>query len=174
MIKARKTSHSLSVKSTLSKDPRALDHQPERDLDEGRGIKPKVHPPAYSGSSYGFLNRQQTASNNTKLVQLVQASADLSNAVNRMKLSHSSDPTSLIPNVQLVLGDGYIDIGTGSYPTTTTFRSTASTNPTIDPRSLSNAFDVKAVEQAAKYLRKMDTTSLFEELWFRECDPGHG
>jgi choline dehydrogenase-like flavoprotein len=112
-----------------------------------------------------------------------------------MKLSFLSDPTSRIPDLQVVFGDGYI--GTRGYPANTTSgygkkyatllagvmhplargsvhisSSNASANPVIDPKYLSNAFDLEATKQAAKYLRKMGTTSPFKELWVKEYDPG--
>jgi choline dehydrogenase-like flavoprotein len=112
-----------------------------------------------------------------------------------MKLSFLSDPTSRIPDLQVVFGDGYI--GTRGYPANTTSgygkkyatllagvmhplargsvhisSSNTSANPVIDPKYLSNAFDLEATKQAAKYLRKMGTTSPFKELWVKEYDPG--
>jgi choline dehydrogenase-like flavoprotein len=149
----------------------------------------------YSGSCYGFLKWHQTTSNNTKLLRLAQSSADPSNAIDRMKLSLLSEPTSRAPDLQVVFGDGYI--GTRGYPANTTSgygkkyatllggimhpfargsvhisSAEASANPTIDPRYLSNEFDLEAAKQAAKYLRRMGTTSPFKELWVREYDPG--
>lgn len=149
----------------------------------------------YSGSCYGFLKWAQTAKNSTKLQHLAQSVADPSNAIDRMKLSLLSDPTSRAPDLQVVFGDGYI--GTRGYPANTTSgygkkyatllagvmhpfargsvhisSSNASAAPTIDPRYLSNAFDLEAAKQAAKYLRKMGTASPFKDLWVKEYDPG--
>lgn len=149
----------------------------------------------YSGSCYGFLKWQQAACNNTRLLQLAQSVADTSSAIDRMKLSFLSDPTSRTPDLQVVFGDGYI--GTRGYPANTTSgygkkyatllagvmhpfargsvhisSANASAKPTIDPRYISNAFDLEATKQAAKYLRKMGTSSPFKELWVKEYDPG--
>lgn len=149
----------------------------------------------YSGSCYGFLRWQTATGNNSKLLQLAGSVADPSNAIDCMKLSFLSDPTSLTPDLQVVFGDGYI--GTGGYPSNTTsgygksyatllagvmhpfargsvhINSTdTSAAPIIDPRYISNAFDVEATKEAAKYLRKMGTTSPFKELWIKEHDPG--
>lgn len=149
----------------------------------------------YSGSCYGYIKWQQTTANNTVLLNLAQSSADPSNAIDRMKLSLLLDPTSRIPDLQLVFGDGYI--GTRGYPSNTTSgygknyatllagvmhpfargsvhisSSNASAPPTIDPKYLSTAFDLEAAKQAAKYLRTMGTSSPFKELWVKEYDPG--
>ena len=149
----------------------------------------------YSGSCYGFLKWSQATGNDTRLLHLAQSIADTSNAIDRMKLSLLLDPTSRASDLQVVFGDGYI--GTRGYPANTTSgygkkyatllagvmhpfargsvhinSADASAAPTIDPRYLSNAFDLEATKQAAKYLRKMGTTSPFKELWVKEYDPG--
>lgn len=149
----------------------------------------------YAGSCYGFLKWVQAAGNNTPLLDLARSSADPSNAVDRMKLSFLSDPTSRAPDLQVVFGDGYI--GTRGYPANTTSgygknyatllagvmhplargsvhisSANASAAPIIDPKYISNAFDLEAAKAAAKYLRKMGTTSPFKELWVKEYDPG--
>ncbi|KAJ4382346.1 hypothetical protein N0V86_002680 [Didymella sp. IMI 355093] len=149
----------------------------------------------YSGSCYGFLKWQTTAGNNSRLLQLAKSVADTSNAIDRMKLSVLSDPTSRSPDLQVVFSDGYI--GTRGYPANTTSgygkkyatllagvmhpfargsvhisSANASAAPVIDPRYISNAFDLEATKEAAKYLRKMGTTSPFKELWVKEYDPG--
>ena len=149
----------------------------------------------YSGSCYGFLKWQQGAGNNTRLLRLAQSVADTSNVIDRTKLSLLSDPTSRAPDLQVVFGDGYI--GTRGYPSNTTSgygkkyatllagvmhpfargsvhisSSNVTAAPTIDPRYISNAFDLEAVKAAAKYLRKMGTSSPFKELWVKEYDPG--
>ena len=151
----------------------------------------------YSGSCYGFLKWQQTMVNNTALLHLARSSANPSNAVDRMKLSFLSDPHSRAPDLQVVFGDGYI--GTRGYPANTTSgygknyatllagvmhpfargsvhisSSNASAKPVIDPKYLNNPFDLEAAKQAAKYLRKMGTTSPFKDLWVEEYDPGFG
>jgi choline dehydrogenase-like flavoprotein len=149
----------------------------------------------YSGSCYGFLKWHTTAGNSSRLLHLAKSVADPTNAIDRMKLSFLSEPTSLTPDLQVVFGDGYI--GTRGYPSNTTSgygknyatllagvmhpfargsvhisSANASAAPIIDPRYISNAFDLEATKQAAKYLRKMGTTSPFKELWVREYDPG--
>lgn len=149
----------------------------------------------YSGSCYDFLKWQEATGNNTALLNLAKSVADPSNPIDRMKLSALSSPTSRAPDLQVVFGDGYI--GTRGYPANTTsgygkeyatllagvmhpfargsvhIRSAnASVPPLIDPKYISNAFDLEATKQAAKYLRKMGTTSPFRELWVKEYDPG--
>ncbi|KAF3042404.1 hypothetical protein E8E12_007758 [Didymella heteroderae] len=149
----------------------------------------------YSGSCYGFLKWQTATGNNSRLIQLAKSVADASNAIDRMKLSFLSDPASRTPDLQVVFGDGYI--GTRGYPSNTTSgygkkyatllagvmhpfargsvhisSANASAAPVIDPHYISNAFDLEATKQAAKYLREMSTTSPFKELWVREYDPG--
>lgn len=149
----------------------------------------------YSGSCYGFLKWHQATRNSTALLALAKSVADPSNPIDRMKLSILSSPSSRAPDLQVVFGDGYI--GTRGYPANTTsghgkkyatliagimhpfargsvhIRSAnASAPPLIDPRYISNAFDLEATKQAAQYLRKMGTTSPFKELWVQEYDPG--
>ncbi|KAF1932662.1 GMC oxidoreductase [Didymella exigua CBS 183.55] len=130
----------------------------------------------YSGICYGFLKWQTAASKSTRLLQLARSVADPSNVIDRMKLSLLSDPTSRAPDLQVVFGDGYI--GTRGYPANITSGyvhisgANASAKPLIDPRYISNAFDLEATKEAAKYLRKMGTSSPFKELWAKEYDPG--
>lgn len=149
----------------------------------------------YSGSCYGFLKWQRAAGNDTRLLHLAQSVANTSHAVDRMKLSLLLDSSSRIPDLQVVFGDGYI--GTRGYPANTTSgygksyatllagvmhpfargsvhisSANASATPVIDPRYLSNAFDLEATKQAAKYLREMGSTTPFKELWVKEYDPG--
>lgn len=149
----------------------------------------------YSGSCYGFLKWQTAAGNNSRLLQLAQSVANTTNTIDRMKLSLLADPTSRAPDLQVVFGDGYI--GTRGYPANTTSgygkkyatllagvmhpfargsvhinSANTSAAPIIDPRYIGNAFDLEATKEAAKYLRKMGTTSPFKELWVKEYDPG--
>ena len=71
-----------------------------------------------SGSSYGFLQWPQTAANTTTLLALAHSAANKSNPIDRMKLSFLSNPTSRVPDLQVVFGDGYI--GPRGYPPNTT------------------------------------------------------
>lgn len=148
----------------------------------------------YSGSAYGFLKWPQTSANTT-LLTLAHSIANTSNPIDRMKLSFLTNPASRVPDLQVVFGDGYI--GTRGYPANTTFgygksyatllggimhpfargsvhinSANASLPPVVDPRYLSNAFDLAATIQAAKFLRKMGNTSPFKDLWVKEYDPG--
>ncbi|KAG9207038.1 hypothetical protein G6514_000329 [Epicoccum nigrum] len=149
----------------------------------------------YSGSAYGFLQWPQTSKNTTTLLNLAHSVANTSNPIDRTKLNFLSNPTSRVPDLQVVFSDGYI--GTRGYPSNTTSgygksyatllggimhpfargsvhvtSGDASAAPAIDPRYLSNAFDLAAAVQAAKFLRKMGSTSPFRELWVAEHDPG--
>jgi choline dehydrogenase-like flavoprotein len=149
----------------------------------------------YSGSCYGFLQWPQTTTNTTHLLDLARSAADPTNAIDRMKLSLLSDPRSRAPDLQVVFGDGYI--GTRGYPAAGTpghgksyatllagvmhpfargsvhiVDASPSSAPAIDPRYLSNAFDLEATKQAAKYLRQMGTSSPFKDLCVAEFDPG--
>jgi choline dehydrogenase-like flavoprotein len=151
----------------------------------------------YSGSCYGFLRWPQTTTNTTLLLDLARSTADPTNPIDRMKLSLLSDPRSRVPDLQVVFGDGYI--GTRGYPAAGTpghgasyatllagimhpfargsvhiVDASASSPPAIDPRYLSNAFDLEATKQAAKYLRQMGTRSPFKDLCVAEFDPGAG
>jgi choline dehydrogenase-like flavoprotein len=151
----------------------------------------------YSGSCYGFFQWPQTTINTSHLLSLARSTADPTNAIDSMKLSLISDPHSRAPDLQVVFGDGYV--GTHGYPALGTpghsasyatllagvmhpfargsihiVDASASSSPAIDPRYLSNAFDLEAAKQAAKYLRQMATSSPFKELWVTEFDPGSG
>lgn len=146
----------------------------------------------YSGNCYGSLKWQTAAGNNSRLLQLATSVADLTNLIDRMKLSLLTDPTSRTPDLQVVCGDSYIS--TRSYPSNTTsgygkkyatllaivmhsfargsVHISSANAPIIDPNYIGNAFDLEATKQAAKYLRKMSTTSPFKELRVKEYDPG--
>jgi choline dehydrogenase-like flavoprotein len=151
----------------------------------------------YSGSCYGFLRWPQTTTNTTLLLDLARSAADPTNAIDRMKLSLLSDPRARVPDLQVVFGDGYI--GTRGYPAAGTpghgasyatllagvmhpfargsvhiVDGSPSSPPAIDPRYLSNAFDLEATKQAAKYLRTLGTRSPFRDLCVAEFDPGAG
>ncbi|KAJ4368027.1 hypothetical protein N0V83_006382 [Neocucurbitaria cava] len=149
----------------------------------------------YAGSSYGFLKWKQAIDNDDKLIKLAQQSANKSNPIDQKKLALLTDENSGAPDLEVVFGDGYI--GTKGYPAngTTGYGKSYATllagvqhpfargyvhingsdpasKPLIDPKYLSTAYDLEALIQAVKYLRKMATTEPFKSVWVSEFDPG--
>lgn len=118
--------------------------------------------------------------------------------VNLQKLQYLIDPgkKSDVPQLEIFLSDGYS--GLVGFPTNRTtpayndgfftlFASllhlyshgsvhitsdNISTDPRIDPRYLSNSYDMKAVLSAAKYLRQIATTLPLDSFWVSEYEPG--
>jgi choline dehydrogenase-like flavoprotein len=149
----------------------------------------------YSGSCYGFLTWKEALGNDSKLLQLARSSVAKSNVVDRKKLTLLSKANSDAPQLEVIFSDGYI--GTRGYPAIGTpghgkqyasllagvmhpfARGSAHINssdpnvkPIIDPKFLGSAYDLEAVKEAAKYLRKIGNTAPFKDLWVTEYDPG--
>ncbi|RMZ72537.1 choline dehydrogenase [Pyrenophora seminiperda CCB06] len=153
----------------------------------------------YVGSCYSFLKWAQTLSSTSakSLLHLAQQSASHSNPVDRKKLALITDPRLNAPDLEVLFSDGYT--GTNGYPRNGTLgygknyvtiivgvqhplaRGSVHINtshplapPLIDPRYLSNAYDLQALVSAAKYMREIGNTAPFNDVWVKEFEPGKG
>ncbi|KAF2827952.1 alcohol oxidase [Ophiobolus disseminans] len=149
----------------------------------------------YAGSAYGFMKWKQAMGDDSKLRTLAKESADMSNPVDRKKLSILLDDKSGAPDLEVVFGDGYI--GTRGYPANGTAGygkqyvsllagvmhpfargsvhingSDPATKPLIDPRYISTPYDLEATKQAVMFTRKMANTAPYPDVWVKEYDPG--
>lgn len=149
----------------------------------------------YAGSLYSFVKWNQAMEDDSKLQDLAQQSADTSNPVDQAKVA-LINADSGAPDVEIIFSDGYI--GTRGYPANTTAGygkqygtllagimhplargyvhingSDPAAKPIIDPRYMSTAYDLEAMIQAAKFLRKIANTAPYKDLWVKEYDPGN-
>ncbi|EJD42607.1 alcohol oxidase [Auricularia subglabra TFB-10046 SS5] len=145
----------------------------------------------YTGSSYGFLKWAHTGVD----VNATVASSATSSPIDQAKLAFLKDAT--VPDIELILSDGYA--GAKAYPAPGTpgfgrnfFTITAGVMhtfalgsvhvnasaprglPVIDPKYLSNAYDLAAVGALAQYLRTVAETSPLRDVVAAEFEPGPG
>jgi choline dehydrogenase-like flavoprotein len=151
----------------------------------------------YAGSSYAFVKWKQVLGNDTKLRELAEQSANMSNPVDLAKLTLLRDDNSGASDLEIIFSDGYIS--TRGYPANGTLgygkqyvtllagvmhpfaRGTVHINgsdpnakPIIDPRYISTPYDLEATIQAAKFTRKIANTEPYTDVWVKEFDPGSG
>ncbi|KAL7952224.1 GMC oxidoreductase [Trichoderma compactum] len=149
----------------------------------------------YTGSGYSYLNWHQVvgkmATNLNSLAQNVVSS--LGSVVNQKKLLYIG--SLLSPQVEVIFSDGYTGvkgypivgsplygkgfftlIGVVMHPLSRgTIHITSAdvdTQPQIDPRYLSNEYDVQAAIEAIKYCRKIANSSPLSSAWVSEFEPG--
>lgn len=143
-------------------------------------------------SAYAYLTWDMALGNDSELVSLAQKAADSHNVVDRRKLQKLDEK---VPQLEVVFADGYL--GNKGYPAEGTdrygqqfFAMTASLNhlfsrgsthinsseptahPLLDPQYLSNEYDLRAVTEGAKYIRKIATTAPLSDIWADEYEPG--
>jgi len=150
----------------------------------------------YTGSAYAFLTWKQVSSTvSTALTSLAKSLFSKSQStVVRQILSWVGD--AKIPQVEVIFSDGYTG-GTKGYPATTSplfgksyftlitaimhpfsrgsvhiSSSDIDVKPTIDPKYLSNEYDVQAAIAAIKYARKIANTAPMRDIWVTEYEPG--
>jgi choline dehydrogenase-like flavoprotein len=151
----------------------------------------------YAGSGYSYLTWAQVSQETeASFLSLALESAD-SSVVDQKKLSFLVDPklSSEVPQLELIFSDGYT--GVRGYPAATSAlygaefftliaviqhpfaRGSVHINsssilvpPVIDPRYLSNPYDLAAVVAATKYVRKVASTAPLSSIWSAEYEPG--
>ncbi|EHK16326.1 uncharacterized protein TRIVIDRAFT_196120 [Trichoderma virens Gv29-8] len=149
----------------------------------------------YTGSGYSYLNWHQAVGNvAAKLNALAERVVlSLGSVVDKKKLQYMG--SLLSPQVEVIFSDGYT--GVKGYPAvgSTLFgegfftligvvmhplsRGTIhvtspdiDTKPQIDPRYLSNEYDVQAAIEAARYCRKIANSAPLSSAWVNEYEPG--
>lgn len=149
-----------------------------------------------TGSAYAYLTWQQALGNDSAFRELATQAAT-SNVVDQKKLANVLDLSRKVPQVEVLLSDGYL--GLKGYPATNsslygqTFfamiasiqhpfsrgsvhlnTSDPSDKPIFDPNYLSNEYDLQAVKEAAKFLRKIASAPPLGDTWVDEYEPGFG
>lgn len=152
----------------------------------------------YTGSGYSFETWPQAVGNQSASQLLALAKAAVGNSTHpadQKKLAWLSDPT--IPQVEVIFSDGYT--GVKGYPATTSplygkgfftlisavmhplSRGTVHINtssplskPIIDPKYLSNEYDLQAAIAAIKHCRQIALTAPISAVWVSEYEPGLG
>ncbi|CAG8952559.1 hypothetical protein HYFRA_00009665 [Hymenoscyphus fraxineus] len=150
----------------------------------------------YTGSGYAYMNWTTLSPNiGASMLSLAQANANLSSQIDQIKLAHLVNESSTVPQLEIIFSDGYT--GVKGYPAANTplfsqgfftliaaiqhpfskgnvhiSSSDITVNPNIDPKYLSNPYDLAAVINAAKYLRKAAETAPMSSIWSAEYEPG--
>ena len=150
----------------------------------------------YTGSGYSYVNWDQAVGRklSSALTKIATDVVDkMGSVVDKKKVSYMSSLAA--PQVEIIFSDGYT--GVKGYPAVGTplygkdfftligvvmhplSRGTAHISssdidvaPTIDPKYLSNDYDVKAAVSVAKYCRKIATTAPLSSAWVDEYEPG--
>jgi choline dehydrogenase-like flavoprotein len=154
----------------------------------------------YTGSGYLFADWETAATNYTKLVSLAKAAAASPNStstvspVTQKKLDWLLDPS--VPEVEAIFSDGYT--GVKGYPAVNSslYGQGFSTligglmhplgrgsihinasqpygNPVINPRYLSNEYDLAAMIEIAKFYRRVARTPPLADAFVTEYEPGY-
>jgi choline dehydrogenase-like flavoprotein len=145
----------------------------------------------YTTIAYSFLNWGQVTSNNSEsdLIRLAEKSVGKdSNVVDKKKLEFLRN--SSVPQIEVIMESNYV--GAVGYPGGK-FMTLISTvmhpmsrgsvhinhtdplgTPIIDPKYLSNEYDLQAVIKGAKYSRKIAQTEPMASIWEAEFEPGQG
>ncbi|KAH6654209.1 hypothetical protein BKA67DRAFT_564427 [Truncatella angustata] len=147
-----------------------------------------------TGSAYAYLTWQQALGNDSTFKELARQAAS-PHIVDQRKLENVLDVNKGVPQVEVLFSDGYL--GLKGYPVAnsslygqTFFAMIASIQhpfsrgsvhlntshpsgkPILNPNYLSNEYDLQAVKEAAKFLRKVATTPPLSYTWVDEYEPG--
>lgn len=149
-----------------------------------------------TSSGYAYLTWKMTLGNDSSLLTLAKQAADPDNTVDQRKLHNLKHDSSLnIPQLEVLFDDGYL--GNKGYPAANSslygkqfFAMIASLNhlfsrgsthinasnptghPLFDPNYLSQDYDLQAVVEGAKYIRKIAQTPPLSYTWVDQYEPG--
>lgn len=150
----------------------------------------------YDGTSsgYAYLQWDQALGNDSTLIKYGEASAS-NNAVDQRKLRNLIDKSKLVPQLEVLFSDGYL--GAKGYPAANSslygqqffamiaavqhpfsrgsshiINSSVAAKPAFNPNYLSKPYDLHAIAEAAKYLRKVAQTPPLSYTWSSEYEPG--
>jgi choline dehydrogenase-like flavoprotein len=148
-----------------------------------------------TGSGYAYLTWDMALGNASNFSSLAEASAVSSNVVDQLKVRNLLDPSKRVPQLEVLFDDGYL--GVKGYPAANSSlygkqfitliaaiqhpfargnahinSSSVAVHPLFNPNYLSNTYDLEAVAQAAKYLRKVASTPPLSDVWVDEYEPG--
>lgn len=154
----------------------------------------------YAASAYSYQNWSSIVdkSKEAELIEIAKRVTDnLNNVVDRKKLSWLSDP-HLRPNIaqaEFLLSDGYSGLKGYPKPNTTLYGKGFTTvfaalmhplargyvhlnttdpavEPVYNPAFASNEYDLRALVDLSKYIRRIATTAPFAGIWVDEYEPG--
>ncbi|GAB7325561.1 hypothetical protein MBLNU13_g09561t1 [Cladosporium sp. NU13] len=154
----------------------------------------------YVASAYSYQNWSSILGQEkeTELVEIAKrVTAEYNSVVDNKKLQWLTDSnlSASVPEAEFLLSDGYS--GLKGYPKpgdplygkgfTTVFAalmhplargyvhinpSDPSAKPVYDPAFASNEYDLKALVELSKYIRRIATTAPFSSIWVDEYEPG--
>ncbi|OCL12847.1 GMC oxidoreductase [Glonium stellatum] len=151
----------------------------------------------YTGSGYAFMNWSQVSNATaSSLIPLAYKAANFSSPIDQKKLTYlNSSLATQVPQLEVIFSDGYT--GVKGYPTNGSSlygaefftiiagvqhpfsRGSVHINsssllapPVIDPKYLSNDYDLAALMIAAKYARLIASTAPLSDVWSSEYEPG--
>ncbi|KAK3110190.1 hypothetical protein LTR53_015778 [Teratosphaeriaceae sp. CCFEE 6253] len=146
---------------------------------------------------YTYMTWQQAlgSAGSANFTALGKAAAVATNPIDQKKLEYLTTPAKRVPELEVLFSDGYL--GVKGYPVNTsalygsqfmTFiasiqhpfargsthlnATTPAGKPVFNPNYLSNAYDLQAVAQAAKYMRRIAQTPPMSYAWIDEYEPG--
>lgn len=148
-----------------------------------------------TSSGYAYLQWQQILHDPESLIALADSSSNSSNAIDEKKLQNLHDLSKRVPQAEVLFSDGYL--GAKGYPTASNplygssffaligvlqhpfsrgsshiASANFTTKPRFDPNYLNSTYDLHAVAQIAKYLRKIAQTPPMSYAWTSEYEPG--
>ena len=147
-----------------------------------------------TSSGYAYLQWDQVLGNDSTMIAYAKDSAS-NNIVDQKKLANLIDKSKNVPQVEVLFSDGYF--GSKGYPlansslygqqffamiaavehpfsrgSTHINSSSITAKPVFNPNYLSNVYDLQAIKEAAKYLRKIAQTPPLSYIWTDEYEPG--
>ena len=150
-----------------------------------------------TSKAYTYMDWSQAYGNATaaNFTALGEAAASPNNIIDQKKLEYLKNPAKRVPELEVLFNDGYL--GNKGYPNTSsplygqqfmTFiasiqhpfsrgsthinSSSPTGKPVFNPNYLSNQYDLQAVAQGAKYMRKIASTPPMSYAWIDEYEPG--
>ena len=148
-----------------------------------------------TSSGYAYATWEQVVGSNSYFVKLARRAADRRNVVDRKKLENLENLSKRVPQLEILFDDGYL--GNKGYPSKGSplygaqfFTLIASINhgfsrgsvhtnssdvhvhPVLNPNYLSKEYDLRAVAEGAKYLRKIAYTQPLRSAIVDEYEPG--
>jgi choline dehydrogenase-like flavoprotein len=144
----------------------------------------------YTSSAYSFLNWDQIAGNSSSdLVALAKRVSSSDNSVAKRRTLEMLRDRS-IPQAEIVMESNYVGVKgypggnfitiiyTVMHPLSRGYVHIDAANPLgkpiIDPRYMSNEYDIRAMVEIAKFSRKIAETEPMASVWEEEYEPGPG
>lgn len=148
-----------------------------------------------TATGYAYLTWQQVLGNDSSFVALAREAAESGNLIDQKKLAILENGRMSEPQLEIIFSDGYL--GFKGYPAANSSQygqqffgliaaiqhpfSRGSTHinasnprgkPVFNPNYLTQEYDLQAVKEGAKYLRKIASTPPLSYTWTSEYEPG--